>query len=411
VFLARREKEMRKAFALLLLLLLPVAAVATDANSDANALDFNASDFNFARVGPIQLVVDFNHQVVGGTGDNNVNDWFFEKSEDFAFTVDFPELDKFYVLDFLDKKTYLYAGVVPVGWSPVIEANQPFSFKINNLFGDADPDLFFLIDDGVSLSIVHLDAGDDIVVVPQRQSRYFLLIDADDLGQASFSLDLGEIEVGVSVLFSTLPSQWAWVEEHGVSCEEEPSHTCIKYPSGEVWDFSACMDKDSSLNADVGQSPGVETCIQGGAAHNSWLIETLAREKKRTEEELAKAVETGDPELALQVAALTRQIGEMSSGLVGLQAGSEESANELLLAGIAILAGIGVIFVYSKVSRPGFRAVTFLNEKIKEAKLNVREKGKEDGKGNAFRVSGTGAESETGVGTEAARVADIKSWW
>jgi hypothetical protein len=392
-----------------LLLLLPLAA-ADDVNSDANAVDANVSDANLVVdenvfAGPITLMISFEHQVIGGK-DFNASGWLFTKDEDFSFEVDVPSLDKFYFLDFVEKEAYVYEGSVQSGWHPMLSTETDFSFTVRNLLGSAQPSVFLLWFNDVETAFEHLEPGEVTTVVVSRPTHYYLLVDADKYGLANFGLDVGPFELGVSVNFRVMPEAWEWVEKHGVACEDNPSHICILFPDGSTWDYSACIDKDSELNREVGEAPSSEICIGGKGKHNEWFVARLV-ELKNAEAARADTAEDKSPEEVVgRLGQLEKKVDTLGTSLSASDE-DESSRNAIVWFAIGV---VGCVFagalLYNRQDMPN--RVFSLRKRLEEVVENVRQKErKEEGEGSG---GASAAEGDRARGAERV-AAEIREWW
>ena len=384
-----------KRFVLLFVFLLLPFGFSQDTNSDANAVDVNqVVDLN---TGPILLKITFEHTVIGSPADLNAKGWVFSEAKDFAFEADFVSLDRFYVLDFEENEMFVYEpGIVPEGWTPMLSmTNDSGTFRVNNLLGECDGSLFLLFKNEDDSDFSHLEVWEWVTIVADEPTNYYLMFDADQKGICTFSLDLDEVEIGVSVNFREIPSIFEWVEIEGVSCEDNPEHTCIVYPGGESWDFTACLDKDSAVNKEAGVAPDAELCVKGRDAHAAWLLSKVIEQKATALADAAKFKDTGDPETAKAVRDNTIALDSLVESIASGGVSTDQALDEVLAAIAVVAFGILGIFVYSRYSLP-FRPITFgkkVQEKFEEAKKNVQEKG-EEGRGGG---SGSGG-SEAGRG-------------
>jgi len=363
--------------------------------SDTNVLDVNVGDLN---TGPIMLKLTFEHTVIGDVPDSNNVSLVFTQAGDYAFEIEIADLTSFYALDFVEKEVQTYiSDVLPEGWNPMLTLkNTSKTFRVNNLIGDCDPDLFLLIKSDGVLRIEHLEVGEWITLSTVQESKYFLLVDADDFGTGSFSLDFEDFEISASINFLEMPSKWSWVEEKGFSCDDAPEDRCLIIPStGESWNVDKCLDSSSELNVVLGDNPGIDICIQGSAAHQSWYKETLERKLKLEQEARVLAESKSDPELASKIGLLQGDISAMKSEQTTANLLADEGLNELLLA-LCVCAGVVLVaFVVSRKALPMQPITHFgnnLKEKILEVSENVRKK---EGKGKGEGSEG-GEENEGG---------------
>lgn len=348
-------------------------------NADTNSLvwEDDVPDVNIPVVdlntGPIMLKIQFEHTIIG-TGDLNAKGWFFDSSKDYAFNIEAPSLENFYVLDFKTNDVYVYEGIAPIGWQTILSlTNNSANFRVNNLLGDCDGDLFILAKKETSLNITHLEVGEWNTLVSVGLTDFFLMFDADNFGICTFSLELDEIEIGVSVSFNEMPSYWAFVETKGFACEDNPEHRCLKIPgTGEDWDIDACLDPENEKNKIVGDVPGIELCIQGSLGYNVWYRETLERKLKVEQEARVLAESKSDPELATKIGELQADIAVIITGLASAAVSADEDSLQYLLAAIVFMTVLGGAFVFSKVSLP-MQSITHIGNNIKNKLEEVRK--------------------------------------
>ena len=345
---------MRKALFLLFLLLLPFQAVALDGNS----LDFN---------GPITLELTFEQQVIGGE-DYNASGWIFSKNEDFYFKVDAPSLEKLYFLDFVDKDVKVFEeNSVPSYWHPMLSTNESFSFRLNDVLGGGNLTVFLLQKNDSGVTYNYLTPGQQVAVVVDSPTDFFLLIDADSYGQGNFSFSTENHGIGVTVDFRAMPSAWEYVEKFGMTCTENSGHRCLVMPDGSQFDFDACVDPNSEQNASIGQGAPPEVCIEGEAAYRNWREEALQSALDAAKGQLDIANNEKDPETAKRVGDLSTEVSRLSGAFSLFTQSNASDTTELLAAVSLVIIAVIVSWLYRKKRLP-FGRISF--EKTTEGDLN-----------------------------------------
>ena len=405
---------MRKLVLLLFVLaLLPCVSAGFFWDSDTNSLvweddvpDENSSDENVSdtivpdvnvvdlNTGPIRLKLSFEHQIIGDVQDSNSVGLIFSENADYAFEISIPDFTTFYMLDweFNELRTYIL-DVVPQGWKPMLSLkNSSKIFRINNLLGDCDPDLFLLIANEDGARVEHLEVGEWITLSTVLETDYFLMVDVDELGVGSFSLDFEDFEISASLNFLAMPSKWEYFEGKAFVCEDSPDDRCLIIPgTGESWNIDKCLDSGSVLNSVLEDNPGIDICIQGAAAHNQWYRTTL--EAKYAAEKAAKAVavETGDVETADAVKANTAALKALDVSFNADKVLAEEGLNEVLFAVVVLACVVLGAFVFSRRALP-MQPITHFGGKVKEKVLEVSKNvWKKEGKGEGKEgVEGSG---------------------
>lgn len=377
---------LRSALLVVALLLLSCVASANDVNTDGNLQLYPEA------LGPVSLHINFEYQIIEAPPFDST-EWLFTEDRDYAFEVDVPRLDKFYFLDFVTEEVFTFEDAIPDGWHPMMKTESDFSFTVKNLLGDSKPTVFLAWRNDLGVDFEYLEPGEVTAVRVNRPTEYYLLIDADAFGGASFAMDVNGYEVGVSVNFKQLPSVWEYVERFAMACSVDDSHRCLII-EGVEFDFDACVDKDSELNSIIGEGAPLDVCVAGPVSYREWRTQALIGKLESEQRRTAKLEERSDPELAAAV-------GRLESDIEDVVRKQDEDRNvvragidEIIFGTIVILGAVFGIFVWRQRYLPIAPITNRIEKTFGEVKERVRQK--KEGEGAEEEDAGDRGRSERG---------------